>query len=778
VPECTAVRRPERLFDPATTVHGLRAAGAVLAGGVRTLRVFLYQDPPGALADPAAWALTPAPGGAPVSVSAATVEAAPTPHVALRLAGAPDLGRYRLAVVPPAGLEFDPLRTWLAVRLRPECPDLGPCASAPAPPAAPPPSPVADYLARDYRSLRAALVEQLLREQPDADTSVADPAIALIELFAHQGDLLHYRLDRVATEAYLETARLRTSVHRHARLVDFALGEAVSARAAVHLAVPPEGGAVALTAGEVAVDQPGSETAFVLEAGLTARDALGEIAIYAWGEDSCRLAAGATACVLVRPAPADALGDAWLAPGDLLVFEVVGAGDPDDHARWSTRLQPWPAMAPAPAFRAPLAGRSAQVVRLTAVEPVADPLMGLTLALYRVRWAPEDAFAHDYPATIDTSAGAGEVTVARGNLVPAHHGRPVDGPPGTTLLARARRDGGPPDAYELGPAGGPGLAADETGRPHGMAIAVGLPSGLTAAAEWVPTLLDPGADFAFVVEAEAHEPPLLRFRTGAVGQAPPLGSVVSGRYELGGGTAGNVAANALSLLERNLSPPGQVPAWEVRTDVGARNPVAAAGGAAAMPLAVARRDAPQAYAAAPLRAVLPADHAAAAERDPRVRRASARRGWPGSWPLITTVVDLGGADGDAREAVRQRLDGLRMLGTEVAVVDGTPVGVLLAFALCLDPAAGSQAVRAAALSALRGLRTPLGGALYVSAAVAAIAGLPGVDAVETTEARRLDEPAGTVHTVIQAAPDEVLVLDDDPARPERGRLDVVVRGGR
>jgi hypothetical protein len=128
--------------------------------------------------------------------------------------------------------------------------------------------------------------------------------------------------------------------------------------------------------------------------------------------------------------------------------------------------------------------------------------------------------------------------------------------------------------------------------------------------------------------------------------------------------------------------------------------------------------------------------------------------------------------------VRQRLDGLRMLGTEVAVVDGTPVGVLLAFALCLDPAAGSQAVRAAALSALRGLRTPLGGALYVSAAVAAIAGLPGVDAVETTEARRLDEPAGTVHTVIQAAPDEVLVLDDDPARPERGRLDVVVRGGR
>ena len=56
--------------------------------------------------------------------------------------------------------------------------------------------------------------------------------------------------------------------------------------------------------------------------------------------------------------------------------------------------------------------------------------------------------------------------------------------------------------------------------------------------------------------------------------------------------------------------------------------------------------------------------------------------------------------------------------------------------------------------------------------------MPGVDAVEALEARRLDEPPGTVQQVIAFAPDEVGVLDDDPARPERGRLDVTVRGGR
>ena len=60
--------------------------------------------------------------------------------------------------------------------------------------------------------------------------------------------------------------------------------------------------------------------------------------------------------------------------------------------------------------------------------------------------------------------------------------------------------------------------------------------------------------------------------------------------------------------------------------------------------------------------------------------------------------------------------------------------------------------------------------------VAAVAALPGVDAVAVQEARRLSEPALTVHEVITFGPDEVAVLDDDPARPDRGRLDVRVHG--
>ena len=439
------------------------------------------------------------------------------------------------------------------------------------------PSPVHDYLARDWRSLRNALVEYLVRRNPEADLSIADPTITLIELLAHVGDLLHYRLDRVATEAYLETARQRTSVRRHARLVDFELAEAASAEAVVLVEVPPESAPVAVSAGHVAADEPGSSIAFTLDAELEAHSELGEIAIYDFGEEACCLPEGATECVLVRPRPADALGPSWLEPGDLLVFEVVDPVDRDAHRRWSRRLQDWPLENPAKAFRPPLPSRAATVVELTAAQSFVDPLVGAALELLLVRWRAEDALARPYPVGIDAGVGADEVTVARANLVRGHHGRLVDGPAGTTMVPLPRLGEDPErtaiGAYSLaaagaparhGRAGGPGLALRPDGPPHLLDVMVRPPSGVRTRATYVSTLLDPdatGAEFPFVVDVEEVEPPILRFRTGAVGLAPPLGSVVSARYETGGGGRGNVPANALRVLERNTAPPGEVPVW-------------------------------------------------------------------------------------------------------------------------------------------------------------------------------------------------------------------------
>lgn len=779
-PTCPPLHRPEALFATSATVQGLRAAQVRTAGASRFLDVWLYQDPPAALAHAAAWTLTASRGVTPVSiVDPVTIVPSPTPHLELPLDGAPDPALYRLEVVDPPPVDFDPLRSFLPVRLRPECTALGSCFSIPPAPAPPPPSPVHDYLARDWRSLRQALAEYLLREHPDADLSSADPTVTVLELFAHVGDLLNYRLDRVATEAYLETARLRTSVRRHTRLVDYRLGEAVSARVFVHVAVPPGGGSAAVSVGDVARDADGSAIAFTLDEARTAWDALGEIPVYDWGEDACCLPAGATECVLVRPKPADPLGDGWLAPGDRIAFEVVYAGDLAAHAKWTTRQQDWPVVTPVAAFRDPVASRTAQVVRLTAVEKIDDPLLGAGLPLYRVAWSPDDALARPYEVGVDDDRGTDEVAVVRGNLVAAHHGLYVD--PGGFLP----RDGG---GYSLESAGapatgGPGLALDETGRPHRLDVTVTLPGGAAVGALWVDTLLDPQVsvtDFPYVVDVEEQEPPILRFRTGAVGLEPPQGSVVTASYETGGGAIGNVPANALDQVE--LGAGGTVPA---------RNPAAATGGADAVPLADARRDAPQAFAAELLRAVIAADYAAAADRDPLVQRAIARRTWTGSWPLVTTVVDLElDADDVAEEALARisaSLDGLRMLGVESAAMEGTPVGLAIALEVCPSPGFDPARLQVQILQLLRpgtdespGLfhhsRMLLGASVYLSSVLAAVAELPGVDAVEPTDARRLSEPQGTVHDVIVVAPDEVAVLDDDPARPERGRLAVTVKG--
>ena len=386
--------------------------------------------------------------------------------------------------------------------------------------------------------------------------------------------------------------------------------------------------------------------------------------------------------------------------------------DPDDAARhrsWTRRAQDWPTDASgAERFREPLPSRRAQVVELTALEPFEDPLLGGGLDLSLVRWRAEDALERSLPVGVDTGAGGEEVAVARANLARAHHGRLVDGPPATTLAPRTDPEAGSVATYSMSEAAASGpraLSLASDGFPRGLAVRVELPSGLEVQPEYVPSLLGaPEGELAVVVDIEEHEPPLMRFRTGAVGLAPPLGSRVAAAYEVGAGSVGNVPANALRLVERNAAAPGLVPEWSLLSGVGVRNPEAARGGLDPMPLDDVRRDAPEAFAAELRRAVLPADHAAEAARNPLVERAMSQRSWSGSWPLVTTVVDLaaeGLAATEAETDLQAMLDDVRMLGTEAAVRSGTPVALFLRIEVCAAPSFDGEALRRRILEVLR-----------------------------------------------------------------------------
>ncbi|HEX4698912.1 MAG TPA: baseplate J/gp47 family protein [Actinomycetes bacterium] len=821
-PEASPVLRPKALFGGGSVI-GLRAAGCTASGVVRTVSVWLYADPQAGLVAPTLWTLegTPqvtvvAPGT--IVPAGVDVDGNPVPaHLDLPVqavgAALPGQAPYRLGIDPVGlaglALELDPLRRYLPVRLRPECGDVPDCIAIPP---TPPPLTPPDYetLARDYTGLRAMLVERLGVLHPAYDPSPADHTITLLELMAHLGDLLSYRQDRVATEAWLGTARRRASVTRHARLVDFAVPPATSASTVVQVRVAhPDltatDAAFTVQPGDLATDavadpdkEPGAACFTVeVDAPQTVFASHAEVSLHDWGEVDAVLGVGATSAVLVRPPASDGTPVAtWLPPGTLLGFEVVDPGPPGEQVTWATRGQNWPPDDGSRGqTRMPLASHPAQVVTVTHVVAMTDPLAP-TLPLVRAFWEADDALTAAVPVSVATDAGSPRVGVARLGLVAAHHGLPVDGPGALAPFDPLTGDSPDPAVTEVGEywltrAAAAGLSCAPGGRPWQVRTRIGLPSGVPVEATRVTSLLRAPSDgFAVVVDVDDDDPPRLRFRTGALGLVPPADSDVTVRYEVGAGQAGDIAANTVTRLVRTTTPLGQPIVWlDAGTGVGARNITPGTGGEEAVALDVVRRDAPQAYAAVPRRAVLVSDLPGFAVEVPGVERAAAHRDWSGSWPVgvvaVETTTDL--ADPDVDAAVGQVMEAVRMAGTEVVTLPATPVGLLISLTVCLTPSTESATARLRILAALRPGQPgavfsaeahTLGSAVYTSTVVAAVAAVPGIDAVRVTEARRLSDPPGQNDTVLLMAPDEIPVCDDDASTPERGRIELTIEGGR
>ena len=241
---------------------------------------------------------------------------------------------------------------------------------------------------------------------------------------------MSYYQDAVAIEAYLDTARLRTSVRRHARLADYRMHDGCAARAWVSVAVHGDVPAAGLTfftapndpariVGRPSIAAPAALAAaaegdrVVFEPvpparPQTLRPSLNEIAIYTWGDDACCLPRGATAATLVQPVawgsdPENEKTWAGLRVGDLLLFEeVIGprtgeAADADPTHR--------------------------HVVRLTAVALEIDTPPGAPpVPVVEVAWEPADALP--FPVCVSVRGQPG-VSVARGNIVLVEHGLTV-----------------------------------------------------------------------------------------------------------------------------------------------------------------------------------------------------------------------------------------------------------------------------------------------------------------------------------------------------------------
>lgn len=127
--------------------------------------------------------------------------------------------------------QFDPHYDRVAFSFKADCPSDLDCQQETVCPPQQREEPVINYLAKDYASFRQLILDRLALVMPDwRERHVPDIGIAMVELLAYVGDHLSYYQDAVATEAYLDTARQRVSVRRHARLVDYVLHEGCNAR--------------------------------------------------------------------------------------------------------------------------------------------------------------------------------------------------------------------------------------------------------------------------------------------------------------------------------------------------------------------------------------------------------------------------------------------------------------------------------------------------------------------------------------------------------------------
>ena len=378
---------------------------------------------------------------------------------------------------------FDPRYAQIEFSFKANCPSDLDCLPAETCYQPPLPEPEISYLAKDYNSFRQLIFDRLTLTMPNwKETHVPDLGVALVEVFAYVGDYLSYYQDAVATEAYLNTARERISVRRHALLVDYKMHEGCNARTWVCVTTDRD---VPLEHPEDIYFITGTATAYSVRAMLQHEELRGvpreqyevfepllprvpgdtiliykahnTIEFYTWEDQECCLPRGATSATLKDkwktktqteppddkdkryeeqryqqhypkkkpdyeppPPPPVRERELKLKSGDVLIFEEV--------------LGPKTGAAPD-------ADRSHRhAVCLTKVEQAVDELYDEPIV--NIEWAPEDAL----PFTLCLSSigpapqclPLTNVSVARGNVILVDHGsRQAPEPfivPGTTEI--------------------------------------------------------------------------------------------------------------------------------------------------------------------------------------------------------------------------------------------------------------------------------------------------------------------------------------------------------
>jgi len=676
-----------------------------------------------------------------------------------------------------------------------------------------------DYQARDFWSLRTALLDFAEQRYPRwADRLEADAAVMLAEVMAAVGDELAYYQDRIAREAYLETATQRRSLRRLARLIDYRIHDGLGASTMIDVtakatgAIPAGTSLHAMRDGarvDYSVGRDLDEMLATPPKGYAIDPARndGGLVPYQWDVHDVCVPRGATELSLT--------GDVTAA---LKPFDDL----PPDRlpGRW-VLLRTDPLDAGLPARR--------HLVRLIAADKVHDPLANVDTT--RIVWEPAQALPfelelaalHVHGNVIPAVAG---VLVRQDFLIgPGGDAIPPDGQDPPWAVERQGRDGAVTFLFSLLRTERDGLVrraragapADPRQAEVELSMIERVPDGAGGFDDgtrwrWRPSLLDSPASTAldpdftlddgtwrrvvgfrrgggeFVhVDYAASDGVTVRFGDGEFGAVPPRGTRFRATYLAGNGRRANLPAGAVTRFDQ----PAPVDDLAIQALVSAvENPLAIDDGVDPETPAEIRQLAPDAFRAVTYRAVRPEDYAEAVERLPWVQRAGCSLRWTGSWLTAFATPDpLGSVELTAaqRAEVEHQLDRFRQAGRETHALPPRYADLDLKIKFCVAPDAYASEVKTRLAAVLTGAPTAFfaadhftfGTPLERSRLEAAIQGVPGVRAVEDIQFRRrgmFDWTALPIGAYVPGA-NEVIRVENDRLHPDRGSVQLVPEGG-
>jgi hypothetical protein len=747
----------------------------------------------------------------PINILAATADSPKVLTVQLDAPG--DFSTYTLSLIangstadPPDG--FDPQLSTIDFSFKAGCETVSDCAPSTCcpPPAAAEPD--INYLAKEFDGFTQVMLDRLAVLVPGwNETHPPDIGIALVEALAYAADHLSYEQDAVGTEAYLGTARSRISLRRHAKLVDYQLDEGANARTWVHVEVTQDGiflpsGATlypsvpglpaAIRTGSPQVNQLSSALAFETMQDATLVIEQNEINFYTWSDANCCLALGSTQATLLNHFPS-------LMAGTVLFFEeklgpdTGDSNDADTTKRWAVRLT-----------------RVQQTDY--ANRPLTDPLDGTPIT--RIWWDAADAlpFPLCLSSTMDAAHGGGalsNVSVARGNIIPADHGvwqgwenlGPVPAAPPVPVTTATCSCGGsdPIDAPR----------ARYFPQLQNAPLTFAVPFDATAVASAFQTasasphpqlcvrddrqrlwkvlddlLSSHESDMVLVPEIERDNTVFLRFGDGQYGMSADAASSFQAFYRVGNGAAGNIGHDTLAHIVTDVLGIREI-----------RNPLPARGGRDAETMEHIRQRAPFAFRSQQ-RAVTEDDYGIQAQNDPAIREARGTLRWTGSW--YTAFVSIDAAAGDVPSealaaSTKTRLNLLRMVGVDLEVEGAVIVGLRIEMDICADADHFQSDVYSAVMRVFttgdlcngqRGVLNPenftFGETIYSSPLIAAAQAVDGVASATLSVFQRMDDPTfdGSAQGYLTMHRLEIARCDNDPNRLDHGIFLLHMDGGK